>query len=86
MFCAKRYQDAIEAYKRGAAPKYGSLLDLAACYAQLGQDQEARDHLAKALEVKSDLTIGDYVDSLAYKEDSNREHHRDGLRKAGLPE
>jgi adenylate cyclase len=86
LYCLERYSEAIEAYKQIAAPKPGHLLDLAACYAQLGRDGEASDHLAKALAVDPDLTLGAYIDSQPYKEDSDREHHRDGLSKAGLPE
>jgi tetratricopeptide (TPR) repeat protein len=80
----RRFEDAIEAYKRRTRPKVWVLSRLAVCYAHLGRDHEAREMGRQILRQNpafriSTLRKGGWpaagIDLL-----------RDGLRKAGLPE
>lgn len=59
---------------------------LAGSYAQLGRPDEARRHAAEILAIDPDFRLSDYVASVGYRRDADRERVADGLRKAGLPE
>ncbi len=82
----RRYADAITAYKQVAVPRYQHHAELAACYAELGSDIDAEWQTAETLRLKPDFSIESYLANLSYKEAADREHLRDSLRKAGLPE
>ncbi len=56
LYVARRYGDAIEAYKRKANPQTWVLSRLAACYAQLGRREEAAQATAEILRLKPDFT------------------------------
>lgn len=58
----------------------------AGSYAQLGRLDEARRHAAEILAIDPDFRISDYVASVSYRRDLDRERVAGGLRKAGLPE
>lgn len=81
---ARRYADAIEAYKRRTRPKVWVLSRMAVCYAHLGLDREARDVSREVLRQNPAFTIlgqrragwSDEVLALLH----------DGMRKAGLPD
>jgi adenylate cyclase len=83
-----RYDEAIDtalAARRIRPHAYGSLV-LAASYAQLGRDEEARSELAdiRALPGGNASMMRWYLDR--YSDPPAREHMADGLRKAGVPE
>ena len=59
---------------------------LAASYAYLGEEDKAKAHAAKVLELDPDFSIQRFSKSRSYKEKSDLEHYMEGLRKAGLPE
>jgi tetratricopeptide (TPR) repeat protein len=96
-YTARHYEAAIEPFSKitgWAVLKHASL---AACYAQLGRDGEARAALAEALErARTELTtqpetetesMRTYLaDIFRFQNPSSFEHLLDGLRKAGLPE
>jgi len=86
LFGARQYAEALEAFRRIRSPRQGHLAFMAACAAQLGRDDEARERVAAALALKPDLSIKRFVEGLFYREASDREHLAAGLRKAGLPE
>ncbi len=86
LYGSRRYADAVDAYRQITSPRYAHRLDMAACYAQLGSDAEAKEQAAAALRLKPDFTIESFVRSLPFKETTDRDHLADGLRKAGLPE
>ena len=69
-----------------AADVAGYLADMAACCAQMGDGAAAEAHAAEVLRLKPDFSAEAYVGNLPYRESEDRDHHRDGLRKAGLPE
>jgi adenylate cyclase len=86
LFGAQQYAEALEAFRRIRSPRHGHLAFMAACEAQLGRDDEARERVAAAVALKPDLAIKGFVEGLFYREASDREHLAAGLRKAGLPE
>ncbi len=67
-------------------PRYGHHAEIAGCYAQLGSDEKAGLHAGEVVRLKPDFSIADHVQGLPFKESRDREHYRDGLCKAGLPE
>lgn len=58
----------------------------AGSHAQLGRLDEARRHAAEILAIDPDFRISDYVASVSYRRDVDRDRVAEGLRKAGLPE
>ena len=68
------------------APKHVHHANMAACYAQLGQGEDAEAHAAQVRELAPDFSAAQFVDALPYKNETDREHHRDALHNAGLPE
>jgi tetratricopeptide (TPR) repeat protein len=81
----RRYEDAIEAYKKVGSPRYQHCAEMAACYAALGNDHEAAKQTAETLRLNPGFSTEIYVASLSYRNTDDREHLRDSLRKAGLP-
>jgi adenylate cyclase len=86
LFGARQYAEALDAFRQIRSPRVGHLAFMAACAAQLGRDDEARERAAAALAQKPDFGIRDFVEELFYREASDRSHLEDALRKAGLPE
>ncbi|HUL05582.1 MAG TPA: adenylate/guanylate cyclase domain-containing protein [Candidatus Acidoferrum sp.] len=85
-FAARRYGDAVAALKRITTPDSLHHGALAACHAYLGNDETARRHVREAQKLQPDLRVETYLATLHYKRDVDREHCRQGLLKAGLPE
>lgn len=86
LYVARHYEDAIKAFEKVRVPRYGHHAETAACYAQLESDEQAGGYVREVLGLKPDFSITDFLHSLSFKEDGDLDHHRDGLRKAGLPE
>ena len=84
LYRARRYDDAIEAYRRKANPQTWVLSRLAASYAQLGRMDEATKIVAAILRVKPDFSILEEINANWGVADV--EHFREGMRKAGLPD
>jgi adenylate cyclase len=83
-FAARLYADAIQSFRRITSPDHTHFAFLAAASAQLG-DAAAVDYSREVLSKAPDFTIGAYLGTLHYKNDSDLAHHREGLSKAGLP-
>jgi adenylate cyclase len=82
----RRFDEAIVAGKRAhrQSPSYsGACRCLAAAFAHLGRDTEAREAVARLLEVDPSFTITSWI---ARGGQSNAKLLIEGLRKAGLPE
>ena len=79
--------DAAKALRRIPSPGYWSRTRQAACYAQLGLTSEAEAQVIAILQAKPDFSIVEFFrrDVLLEREE-DREHLREGLIKAGLPE
>jgi adenylate cyclase len=86
LFGMHAYADALEAFRQVRTPRYSHHVAFAACHAQLGQEAEAREQAAAVLKLKPDFSIGRFLESLPYREASDRAHLEAALRKAGLPE
>ena len=84
-FVAGRYAEAIEAFGRVTRPDHTQHAFLAAALAQLGDATAAAAHRAKVLRLDPSFSVGTHLSTLHYQQDSDREHHRDALIKAGLP-
>jgi adenylate cyclase len=85
LYVARRYEDAIEAFKQVRLPRYGHHAEIAGCHAQLGSGVKAGLHAKEVMYLKPGFSIADHVQGLPFKESRDREHYRDGLSKAGLP-
>jgi adenylate cyclase len=85
-FVARRYPEAIEAFKHISSPDQTHHAFLAACYAQLGDAVTANGHAAEVLRHAPDFRASRYLTSLHYKDNVDVGHHRDALLRAGLPE
>ncbi len=86
LYGSRQYGDAIEAYKQISSPQYGHLAEWAASYAQMGRDVEAREQATAVRRINPDFSIESYLQKLSYKEPTDRNHLKEGLVKAGLPE
>ena len=86
LYSLRRFSEAAQAIKR--MPDEGRWSSrLAACYGQLGRDQEAKAEVAAILKAKPDYSIGEFIDRIVLLErPEDRELFREGLIKAGLPE
>ena len=82
----RRYEDAVVAYKQVRTARYQHHAEMAACSAALGNDYEAAKQMAETLRLNPDFSAEKYIASLSYKNAADREHLRDGLHKAGLPD
>lgn len=86
LYGSRQYADAIDAYRQITSPHFGHLAELAACFAQMGRNAEARERATAVRQLNPDFSIEGYLQRLPYKETADRSHLAEGLRKAGLPE
>jgi len=85
-FIARRYAEAVEAYKHITEPDHTHHAFLAACHAYLGEVALAREHVREVLAREPGFSVATYISTLRhYQRQSDREHHLEGLLKAGLP-
>jgi adenylate cyclase len=84
-YAAHRYEEAAQAFARISAPDHTHHAFLAATFAQMGDATAAATHTEQVLKRAPDFSVERYLQTLHYKHASDREHHRDGLLKAGLP-
>ena len=81
---ARRYEDAIEAYKHRSNPKVWVLTRLAICYALLDRVDEAKEMAHRVLVLDPDFRISEIWRGNWLEPDL--ELMREGMVKAGLPE
>jgi tetratricopeptide (TPR) repeat protein len=92
-FVLGRYEDALDEFKRlldssekgEYNPEYAHRL-LAATYAMLGQEKEARKHAVEVIRINPKFTLKRYAKTLSYKNQADKDKWIDALRKAGLPD
>ena len=95
-YTARNYEAAIEAFGKVTGWTRLKQACLAACYAQLGRDGEARAAVAEALELartelatqpgaEAESLCKHLADIFRFQDPAEFEHLVDGLRKAGLP-
>ena len=81
------YVEAVQAFRRIPTPGYWVRARLAATYGKLGSSAAAEAEVAKILEEKPGFTIRDFfLQDVLLERVEDREHLRDGLVKAGLPD
>jgi len=86
-FVARRYQDAIESLLHIATLDVLHHALLAACHAQLGNDADAALHSAEVMQRIPEFSVREHcLPMLHYRNEADLVHHRDALRRAGLPE
>jgi adenylate cyclase len=85
-FLAGRYTEAVEALHRISTPDGNQRALLVAALAQLDNDGAARAQAASLLESDPAFRIRTHVAGLYFKQETDRAHYRDALRKAGLPD
>lgn len=85
LYSLQRFSEAAQAIKR--MPSEGRWSSrLAACYGQLGFEEEARAEVAAILRAKPDYSINTFMNQIVLLErPEDRELLREGLIKAGLP-
>ena len=87
LFAHARYEDAIGNLQKNSAETETAHLYLAASHAQLGQLDEARQHVNQLHEMNPDANI-DWLNiaypTRCYQESEHRSRFIEGLRKAGL--
>jgi adenylate cyclase len=85
-FVARKYAEAVEAFSRITRPDHTHHAFLAAALAQMGNKTAAPAHAQEAMRLDPGFSAERYLATLHYRQDSDREHHRAALFKAGLPE
>ena len=85
-FVARRYDEAIEAFRRISHPDQFHHAFLAASSAMLGDEVETDAHVRNVLARDPSFSREAYLRTLHYQRDSDREHHRQALLKAALPD
>jgi len=84
-FVARRYREAIEAFQRISTPDHLAYAFLAASNAQAENDGAARNCVQEVLRRQPEFKVESYLTTLHYKNETDLEHHRLALLKAGLP-
>ncbi len=82
---ARRYAEAVESFNHITAPDHALHAFLAACYAQVEDAAAAKAQVREVLEREPEFSVATYADTLHYKRQSDLDHHRESLLKAGLP-
>ncbi len=85
-YTARQYSEAVAALSRVTRPDYTHHALLAAALAQLGDKTAAVAHAQEVLREESAFAIERCVSTAHYLLDADRNHLREGLLKAGLPE
>ena len=83
-FVAQRYAEALEAFARISRPDHTHHAFMAAACAQMGDETGARAHAAEVTSRQPEFAVDAYLETLHYKRESDRAHHRESLLKAGL--
>jgi len=83
-YAARRYPEAVEAFRRIGKPDHTHFAFMAAAAAQM-DDTAAAGYAREVLARQPNFSVEAYLRTLHYKQDADRAHHREGLLKAGLP-
>jgi adenylate cyclase len=85
-YMAKQYSEAVAALSRIARPDYTHHALLAAALAQMGDRTAAAAHAQEVVREVPDYSVRRFMATLHYTQEGDRNHLRDALVKAGLPE
>ena len=84
-YMARQYQESIDAFKRTSRLGHMEHAYIAACHAALGNMAEAEAETALVLERSPEFSISAVLKRALYALESDREHLRETMLKAGLP-
>lgn len=84
-FVARRYAEAVESFGRLSKPDHTHHAFLAASLARLGDRIAAAAHAEAVLKAEPAFSTERYLETLHYRNEDDRRHHRDALLAAGLP-
>jgi adenylate cyclase len=84
-FVARRYADALSAFKRITAPDQFHCAIMAALETKLGNRDAAANYVREVLALNSDFSTSAHMAAQHYERAEDAEHHHDALREAGLP-
>ncbi len=84
-FVARRYGEAIEAFRHISHPGQFHLAFLAASFAMMGDASAAATHARNVLALDPGFSVEAYLGTLHYRHDADRQHHRVALLRAALP-
>jgi adenylate cyclase len=84
-FVARRYREAIDAFKHVSHPNQFHHAFLAASFAMLNDNTTAATHARSVLALDPNFSADAYLRTLHYRRDADRDHHRDALLRAALP-
>jgi adenylate cyclase len=88
-FNVGKYEEGISAHKKAlevSPTNFAAHRGLAACYAQLGRNEEASFHAQEVLKFNPKFSVAGYMQQAPWKDSSLTERWADALRKTGLPE
>ena len=85
-FVARKYPEAIEAFRHISKSDQFHHAFLAAACAMTGDPASAEQHRRQALALDAKFTVEGYLATLHYKRPDDAEHHRTALIRAGLPQ
>ena len=85
-FVARRYGEAIAAFRRISHPDQFHHAFLAASFAMMNDYTAAASHARSVLALDPAFSVEAYLLTLHYRLASDREHHRAALLKANLPD
>ena len=83
---AKHYDEAISALERVSKPSLWTRTYLAACYAEIGENEKALAQKETVLSLKPESNVSDFIKALPYKDEKVLNEFLEGYRKAGFPE
>ncbi len=83
-FVARRYKDAIDAFRRISRMDKSHHAFLAAAHAMAGEPEAAAAHVKATLESDPGFLIATYMKTMHYKRQEDAEHHREALARAGF--
>ena len=86
LFHLRRYDDMIKAMLQMNPRQYWDHAVLAAAYARLGRDAEARAEAAEVLRMKPDFSVQAYAKQDPFKDPVDQRRVLDAFRMAGLPD
>jgi len=84
-FVARRYGEAIDAFKHISHPNQFHHAFLAASFAMTNDTTAAAAHARSVLALDPNFSAEAYLRTLHYQRDADRDHHREALSRAGLP-
>jgi adenylate cyclase len=85
LYTARRYAEAIDAFKKIVSPSYMHLAEVAACHARIGDQVCANESVAAALRLNPDFSVDQYMRTRTYQNPADAAHLAEGMREAGLP-